>query len=101
MPPDLSDEDITDLAKLIKRAIDASRYPFSPEVRRWKELLAKLDRGYLGCGLFGRRQTPRPVPSDPALSPRVTIPHSVPGDGGLTYFIPRVVRSRRSRSRDF
>jgi hypothetical protein len=36
MPPDLSDEDITDLAKLIKRAIDASRYPFSPEVRRWK-----------------------------------------------------------------
>jgi hypothetical protein len=42
MPPDLSDEDITDLAKLIKRAIDASRYPFSPEVRRWTELLAKL-----------------------------------------------------------
>jgi hypothetical protein len=28
MQPDLSDEDITDLAKLIKRAIDASRYPF-------------------------------------------------------------------------
>jgi hypothetical protein len=31
MQPDLSDEDITDLTKLIKRAIDASRYPFSPE----------------------------------------------------------------------
>jgi hypothetical protein len=42
MQPDLSDEDITDLAKLIKRTIDASRYPFSPEVRRWKELLATL-----------------------------------------------------------
>jgi hypothetical protein len=42
MQPDLSDEDIADLAKLIKRAIDDSRYPFSPEVRRWKELLAKL-----------------------------------------------------------
>jgi hypothetical protein len=42
MEPDLSDEDIADLAKLIKRAIDDSRYPFSPEVRRWKELLAKL-----------------------------------------------------------
>ena len=42
MPPNLSDEDITDLAKLIKRAIDASRYPFSSEVSRWKELLGKL-----------------------------------------------------------
>jgi hypothetical protein len=43
MPPDLSDDaDITDLAKLIKRAIDDSRYPFSQEVSRWKELLGKL-----------------------------------------------------------
>jgi hypothetical protein len=42
MKPDLSDEDIADLAKLIKRAIDDSRYPLSPEVRGWKELLAKL-----------------------------------------------------------
>jgi hypothetical protein len=42
MQPDLSDEDISDLAKLIKRAIDASRYPFSSEVSRWKELLGKL-----------------------------------------------------------
>jgi hypothetical protein len=42
MKPDLSDEDIADLAKLIMRAIDASRYPFSPKVRRCKELLAKL-----------------------------------------------------------
>jgi hypothetical protein len=31
MQPDLSDEDIADLTKLIKRAIDDSRYPFSPE----------------------------------------------------------------------
>jgi hypothetical protein len=42
MKPDLSDEDIADLAKLIMRAIDDSRYPFPPEVRRWKELLTKL-----------------------------------------------------------
>lgn len=42
MQPDLSDEDIADLVNLTKRAIDDSRYPFFPEVRRWKELLAKL-----------------------------------------------------------
>jgi hypothetical protein len=65
MKPDLSDDDMADLAKLIKRAIDASRYPFSPEVSRWKELLAKL----------------RPEPVRKPLPPPATTVKSEPGPG--------------------
>jgi hypothetical protein len=40
---DLSDEDMRDLASILKRLIDETKYPFSPEAYRWKELLGKLD----------------------------------------------------------
>lgn len=40
----LTDEDRAELARVLRDAIEADRYPFSPKVRRWKDLLAKLDR---------------------------------------------------------
>ena len=40
---DLTDQDRADLARLLRDLIDADRYPFSPRVRRLKELLAQLD----------------------------------------------------------
>jgi hypothetical protein len=39
----LSNDDIRDLTTILKRLIREAKYPFSPEARRWKELLAKLD----------------------------------------------------------
>jgi hypothetical protein len=42
MPPDLSNADITILTDLLKRTIDDSRYPLSPRVTRWREILQKL-----------------------------------------------------------
>jgi len=43
MTSDLTDQDRADLARILHELIEADRYPFSPKVRRWKELLAKLD----------------------------------------------------------
>jgi hypothetical protein len=42
MQPDLSDDDITVLANLLKRTIDDARYPLSPRVTKLREILAKL-----------------------------------------------------------
>jgi hypothetical protein len=42
MPLDLSDQDVAVLADLLKRAIDDSRYPLSPRVTRWREILQRL-----------------------------------------------------------
>jgi hypothetical protein len=39
----LTDTDRADLARFLREAIDADRYPLSPRVRRLKELLAKID----------------------------------------------------------
>lgn len=41
--PNLTDADRAELARLLRRSIDADRYPLSPRVQRWKALLAKLD----------------------------------------------------------
>jgi hypothetical protein len=41
--PDLTDDNRADLARLLREAIEADRYPLSPRVRRLKALLAKLD----------------------------------------------------------
>jgi hypothetical protein len=40
---DLAEQDRADLARFLREAIEADRYPLSPRVRRLKELLAKLD----------------------------------------------------------
>ena len=40
---DLTDADRAELARILRRSIDADRFPLSPRVQRWKELLAKLD----------------------------------------------------------
>ena len=41
--PDLTDEDYSDLAKLVREAITNERYFLSPRMKRLKGLLAKLD----------------------------------------------------------
>ena len=43
MSQNLTDQDRADLARFLRDAIGADRYPFSPRVRRLKELLAKID----------------------------------------------------------
>ena len=43
MPQNLTDADHAELAGLLRKLIDADRFPLSPRVRRWKDLLAKLD----------------------------------------------------------
>jgi hypothetical protein len=42
MNMDLTDQDRADLARFL-RDIKADRWPFSPKVRRLRELLAKID----------------------------------------------------------
>jgi hypothetical protein len=42
--PNLSDADRAELARILRRAIDADRFPLSPRVQGWKELLTRLDR---------------------------------------------------------
>jgi hypothetical protein len=39
----LTDQDRAELARILRDVIEADRYPFSPKVRRRKELLSKLD----------------------------------------------------------
>jgi|SRR5580704_6630529 hypothetical protein len=56
----LTDEDRADLARFLREAIEADRYPLSPRVRRLKELLAKVD--------------PTPAPA--------VMPHPVPKPAG-------------------
>jgi hypothetical protein len=41
--PTLTDDDRADLARFLREAIEADRYPFSPRVKRLKALLAKID----------------------------------------------------------
>ena len=38
----LTDDEKSELAALLKRAIDVDRYPFSPRIRALKGILAKL-----------------------------------------------------------
>jgi hypothetical protein len=53
----LTDQDRADLARFLREAIEADRYPLSPRVRRLKELLAKVD--------------PAPAPAvTPCLAPK-------------------------------
>ena len=40
--PPLTDDEKFELAALLKRTIDADRYPFSPRIRTIKGVLAKL-----------------------------------------------------------
>ena len=40
--PPLTDNEKFELAALLKRTIDADRYPFSPRIRTLKGILAKL-----------------------------------------------------------
>jgi hypothetical protein len=43
MTTNLAEQDRADLARFLREAIDADRWPLSPRVRRLKELLAKID----------------------------------------------------------
>ena len=43
MPPSLSEQERADLAKILRDVIEADKYPFSPKVKRWRELLSKID----------------------------------------------------------
>src|ERR1700741_4537452 len=45
MHTNLDPKDRADLARFLREAIEADRYPLSPRVRRLKELLAKVDPG--------------------------------------------------------
>jgi hypothetical protein len=71
MTTNLDPEDRADLARFLREAIEADRYPLSPRVRRLKELLAKVD---------------------PAPAPAVT-PHPAPRPPGQ----PSMVLAKRQR----
>jgi hypothetical protein len=43
MSQNLTNAECTELARVVRQAIEGDRYPLSPRVRRWNELLAKLD----------------------------------------------------------
>jgi hypothetical protein len=55
MTTNLDPQDRADLARFLREAIEADRYPLSPWVRRLKELLAKID--------------PAPAPRQPSHVP--------------------------------
>jgi hypothetical protein len=39
----LTDEDRRELAELLRRLLGETKYPYSPEAQKWRELLGKLD----------------------------------------------------------
>lgn len=41
--PDLTDDDYTEIAALLRQAIDTDRYPLSPRVRRLRAILDKIE----------------------------------------------------------
>jgi hypothetical protein len=43
MSAHLTDQDRADLARILRGMIETDRFPLSPKVKRWKELLSKLD----------------------------------------------------------
>ena len=55
--PDLTDEDYSDLAKLLREAIDAEPYRVGPRIKKLRGLLAKLDPASTE-----RAVTPYPTP---------------------------------------
>ena len=59
MTTNLADQDLADLARFLREAIEADRYPLSPRVRRLKELLAKVDPAPAAA------VTPFPAPKPP------------------------------------
>jgi hypothetical protein len=54
MKPELTDEEIDALARLLRDTIEADRYPLSPRVQMWKGILAKI----------------RPMPPKASLAPK-------------------------------
>ena len=51
MASDLTDEDYTDLAALVREAIDAEPYRIGPRMSKLKRLLARERLGALGTAL--------------------------------------------------
>jgi hypothetical protein len=43
MPPNLTDDDIAVIARLLRDTIAADLFPLSPRIKRLKAILAKLD----------------------------------------------------------
>ena len=63
--PNLTDEDYSDLAKVVREAIDAERYRIGPRIKKLRGLLAKLDPASME-----RAVTPYPPPrpsAEPSL----------------------------------
>jgi len=58
--PRITDQDRADLARFLREAIEADRFPLSPRVRRLKELLAKIDPAPAPAGP-PKKEAPRPV----------------------------------------
>jgi hypothetical protein len=84
MPLDLSDQDVAVLADLLKRAIDDSRYPLSPRVTRWREILQRL----------------RPRQNASRFLPRSTASRRGPSGGGELAQSSRDIRSRENNHRE-
>jgi hypothetical protein len=59
MNPNLDPQDRADLARFLREAIEADRFPLSPRVRRLRELLVKVDRAPAPA------VTPYPAPKPP------------------------------------
>jgi hypothetical protein len=59
MTTNLDPQDRADLARFLREAIEADRYPLSPRVRRLKELLARIDPAPTPA------VTPQPAPKPP------------------------------------
>jgi hypothetical protein len=58
VPPDLTDDDKAILIELLRETIERDRFPLSPRVRSFKEILAKLDPP-------APRPEPLPAPKPP------------------------------------
>jgi hypothetical protein len=74
-PPNLTADDLADLARFLREAIEADRYPFSPRVRRLKVLLVKIDP------VPARAATPLP-PQKPLGQPSLVRPKKAAAVGG-------------------
>jgi hypothetical protein len=75
MNMNLSDQDRADMARFLRDAIKADRYPFSPKMRRLKELLAKIDPAPAPV------VTPYPAPKRSELLEKKKWGRSEPGKG--------------------
>jgi hypothetical protein len=85
---DLTDEDYTDLAGLVREAIDAERIRIVPRIKKLRGLLAKLDPASAE-----RTATPYPAPR-PSAEPSQPLPVQ-----GLLLRDAKIAEGRRTTGR--